>query len=113
MPRDDAEARGMLPPVTSCAYIGRGGCGMARAQIYAPEAPMSREEFLAWVKQQPSGRYERIDGIVVAMAPERASPNLRKGAARDALRQAVAEAGLNFLPDLPRWHDRAGRGQRL
>lgn len=68
---------------------------MARAQIYEPEAPMSREEFLAWIKQQPSGRYERIDGIVVAMAPERASHNLRKGAARDALRQALADAGLS------------------
>jgi Uma2 family endonuclease len=56
---------------------------------------MSREAFLAWADQQPSGRFERIDGIVVAMAPERASHNLRKGAARDALRRAVSEAGLN------------------
>lgn len=55
---------------------------------------MTREEFLTWVEQQPSGRFERIDGIVVAMAPERASHNLRKGAARDALRRAVREAGL-------------------
>ena len=55
---------------------------------------MTREEFLAWVEQQPSGRFERIDGIVVAMAPERASNNLRKGSARDALRRAVREAGL-------------------
>jgi Uma2 family endonuclease len=55
---------------------------------------MTREEFLAWVKRQPSGRFERIDGVVVAMAPERASHNLRKGAARDALRRAVREAGL-------------------
>jgi Uma2 family endonuclease len=67
---------------------------MARAQTYEPEAPMTREEFLAWVDQQPSGRFERIDGIVVAMAPERASHNLRKGAARDALRRALREAGL-------------------
>jgi Uma2 family endonuclease len=55
---------------------------------------MTREEFMAWVDQQPSGRFERIDGIVVAMAPERASHNRRKGAARDALRRAVREAGL-------------------
>ncbi|HEX4173735.1 MAG TPA: Uma2 family endonuclease, partial [Acetobacteraceae bacterium] len=47
-----------------------------------------------WVEHQPPGRFERIDGIVVAMAPERASHNLRKGAARDALRRAVREAGL-------------------
>jgi Uma2 family endonuclease len=67
---------------------------MACAQTYEPEAPMTRDEFLAWAEQQPSGRFERIDGIVVAMAPERASHNLRKGAARDALRRAVREAGL-------------------
>src|SRR3954451_16231743 len=67
---------------------------MARARIYEPETPMTRDAFLAWVAQQPSGRFERIDGIVVAMAPERASHNLRKGAARDALRRAVREAGL-------------------
>ena len=46
---------------------------MARARTHEPETPMSREEFLAWVDQQPSGRFERIDGIVVAMAPELAS----------------------------------------
>src|SRR5208337_2128398 len=67
---------------------------MARAQTHEPETPMTREEFLAWVEQQPFGRFERIDGIVVAMAPERASHNLRKGAARDALRRALREAGL-------------------
>ena len=52
---------------------------MTRAQIHEPEAPMTREEFQSWVEQQPAGRFERIDGIVVAMAPERASHNLRKG----------------------------------
>ena len=67
---------------------------MARAQTHEPETPMSREEFLAWVNQQPSGRFERIDGIVVAMAPERASHNLRKGTARDALRRGIREAAL-------------------
>jgi Uma2 family endonuclease len=67
---------------------------MARAKTHEPEIPMTRDEFLAWVEQQPSGRFERIDGIVVAMAPERASHNLRKGAARDALRRAARDAGL-------------------
>jgi Uma2 family endonuclease len=67
---------------------------MARAQIHEPETAMTRAEFLTWVEQQPSGRFERIDGIVVAMAAERASHNLCKGAARDALRRAVREAGL-------------------
>ncbi len=67
---------------------------MAPAQTYEPETPMTREEFQVWVDQQPSGRFERIDGIVVAMAPERASHNRRKGSVRDALRRAVSEAGL-------------------
>jgi Uma2 family endonuclease len=67
---------------------------MARAETHEPETPMTREEYLAWVAQQPSGRFERIDGIVVAMAPERISHNRRKGAARDALRRAVRSAGL-------------------
>ena len=65
---------------------------MARARTHEPETPMSREKFLAWVDQQPSGRFERIDGIVVAMAPERAAHILRKGAARDALRRAKSSA---------------------
>ena len=67
---------------------------MPRVQIHEPETPMTRNEYLAWVAQQPSGRFERIDGIVVAMAPERASHNLRKDAARDAMRRAVRQAGL-------------------
>lgn len=67
---------------------------MAHAQIYEPETPMTREEFLSWVHQQPSGRFERIDGIVVAMAPERISHNRRKAAARAALRRATSAAGL-------------------
>lgn len=67
---------------------------MARAEAHEPETALTREEFLAWVEQQPTGRFERIDGIVVAMAPERVSLNRRKGSARDALRRAVKEAGL-------------------
>lgn len=67
---------------------------MAPALIHEPETPMTREGFEAWVDRQPHGRFERIDGIVIAMAPERASHNLRKAAARDALRRALREAGL-------------------
>lgn len=67
---------------------------MARAPAHEPETALTRKEFLAWVDQQPTGRFERIDGIVVAMAPERVSLNRRKGSARDALRRAVKEAGL-------------------
>lgn len=67
---------------------------MANAQTREPDAAMTREEYLTWVEQQPTGRFERIDGIVVAMAPERASHNLRKAAAWNALRRAVRDAGM-------------------
>jgi Uma2 family endonuclease len=67
---------------------------MARVPIHEPENAMTRDEFLAWVERQPFGRFERIDGIVVAMAPERASHNLSKIAACNALRRVVREAGL-------------------
>jgi Uma2 family endonuclease len=67
---------------------------MSGAQTHEPETPMTRDEFRAWVDQQPSRRFERIDGIVVAMAPERVAHNRRKGAARDALRRAVGDAAL-------------------
>ncbi|HUB50130.1 MAG TPA: Uma2 family endonuclease [Acetobacteraceae bacterium] len=67
---------------------------MARAQAHEPETAMTREQYLAWVAQQPTGRFERIGGIVVAMAPERAAHNRRKGSVRDAMRRAVREAGL-------------------
>jgi Uma2 family endonuclease len=68
---------------------------MARAEIYEPDTAMTRKEFLAWVDQQTTGRFERIDGIVVAMAPERISHIRRKGLAWVALRRAIAAAGLS------------------
>ena len=67
---------------------------MSGARTHEPDTPITREEFLAWVDQQPSGRFERIDGIVVAMAPERGSHNRRKRAACNALERAVRKAGL-------------------
>ena len=67
---------------------------MPRALIHEPEERMTREAYRAWAEQQPSRRFERIEGVVVAMAPERAAHNLRKGSARDALRAAAQRAGL-------------------
>ena len=32
----------------------------------------SREEFRRWCEAQTKGRYERVDGWIVTMAPERA-----------------------------------------
>ena len=61
----------------------------------------SREEFRRWYDAQPSGRYERVDGRIVAMAPERGAHLRVKGAIYKALDRAIAAAGLDCqaLPD--------------
>ena len=55
----------------------------------SPEAErrMSREEYRRWAEAQPSGRFERIEGVVVAMTPERASHNDTKQLVWLALRR--------------------------
>jgi Uma2 family endonuclease len=67
---------------------------MPRTLIHDPEERMTREDYRVWAAQQRSHRFERIEGIVVAMAAERAAHNLRKGSARDVRRAAVRRAGL-------------------
>lgn len=66
-----------------------------------PPARLSRDAFYAWAKDQPRGRYELLDGEVVAMAPERVAHARAKGAAWVALRDALAAAGVECeaLPD--------------
>ena len=61
----------------------------------------SREEFRRWCEAQPRGRYERVDGRIVAMAPERGAHLRVKGAVFKALDRAVAVAGVGCqaLPD--------------
>ncbi len=61
----------------------------------------SRAEFRRWYAAQPKGRYERIDGRIVAMAPERGAHLRIKGAIYRALERAVTDAGLSCqaLPD--------------
>jgi len=59
-----------------------------------PPRTMGREEYRRWAEAQPRGRFERIEGRVVAMAPERAEHVEVKGAVRDALRRAMRAAGL-------------------
>ena len=54
----------------------------------------SREEYRRWCEAQPTGRYERVDGQIVAMAPERVAHVRVKGAVYSALRRAVSVAGL-------------------
>lgn len=67
---------------------------MSAPSAFEPVARMSREEYRAWAEQQPAGRFERVNGVVVAMAPERAGHNRRKALVWQALRQAVQAAGL-------------------
>ena len=62
---------------------------------------MTREEYYRWAEAQPHGRFELVDGEVVAMAPERVAHLRAKLASVLALRQAIASAGLpcEALPD--------------
>jgi Uma2 family endonuclease len=60
-----------------------------------PTSPMTREETRAWAEQQRTGRFERMNGIVVAMAPERVGHNRRKRRAYETLDRAVRAAGLS------------------
>ncbi len=52
------------------------------------------DEFIAWALEQPAGRFELDNGVVVAMAPERASHNQAKLNAVIALRGAIGARGL-------------------
>jgi Uma2 family endonuclease len=71
------------------------------AADFGSDLAMSREEYRRWAETQPSGRFERIEGLVVAMAPERRSHADRKAMVWLALRRAVAAAGLpcHVYPD--------------
>lgn len=60
-----------------------------------PSVRMTVPEFLAWSEQNPeNGRYELVDGKVVAMSPERNRHNLVKLAVAIALREAVQRSGV-------------------
>jgi Uma2 family endonuclease len=67
---------------------------MAKAEIAEPCQRMTRSEYRAWAERQPAGRFERIEGVVVAMVPERVEHNDRKMLTWLALRRAVREAGV-------------------
>jgi Uma2 family endonuclease len=58
----------------------------------APVERMSIEDFLSWVSGQDDGRFELIDGFVIAMAPERAEHMRGKQDAYIALRSAIAQS---------------------
>lgn len=56
---------------------------------------MSVDEYLAWLETQPERpRYELVDGIPVAMAPERAIHNTVKAEIYGALKMAIGAADL-------------------
>jgi Uma2 family endonuclease len=59
------------------------------------------DEFIAWALEQPSGRFELENGVVVAMAPERLSHGRAKSQGWLALRLAITARGLGCeaLPD--------------
>jgi len=61
----------------------------------------SREEYRRWYEAQPRGRYERVDGRIVAMAPERGAHLRAKIAVYKALERAISTAGVDCqaLPD--------------
>lgn len=65
------------------------------AQLY------NREEYRRWCAVQPTGRYERVDGRIVAMAPERGAHLRAKAAVYQALDRAIIIAGVacQALPD--------------
>lgn len=62
---------------------------------------LSREAYYAWAEAQPRGRFELLDGAVVAMAPERVVQARAKSRAWLMLREALAAANLpcEALPD--------------
>lgn len=59
-----------------------------------PQRIMTREEYLAWVAQQPVGRFERENGVVLGMAPETVTHARAKAAMFMALHHAIKAANL-------------------
>jgi Uma2 family endonuclease len=56
---------------------------------------LTRPEYLAWAEAQPRGRFERVDGEVVAMAPERWAHARLKARVWQALDREIRRAGLS------------------
>jgi Uma2 family endonuclease len=60
----------------------------------AKEKPLTVREFLVWANQQPSGKFELHDGVIVAMAPERFGHGQDKRRIANALEDAIRQAGV-------------------
>ena len=70
------------------------------------------DEFLAWAEENP-GRYELVDGEILAMAPQRLGHADAKYAFQTALRAGIEKSGA-ALPYGTRWRDGAReRNHRL
>ncbi len=72
---------------------------------------MSRDAYRRWVSEQPVGRFERVEGRVVAMAPECLIHADRKAMVWLTLRRAVlcCACQRTSLPCVSRWrHDCGG-----
>ena len=65
------------------------------------QTEFTADEFIAWALEQPTGRFELDNGVVVAMAPERVNHAVAKLNATIALREAIGSGGLSCqaLPD--------------
>ena len=65
------------------------------------QTEFTADEFIAWAMEQPTGRFELDNGVVVAMAPERANHAVAKLNAVIALRNAIGAQGhsCQALPD--------------
>ncbi len=66
----------------------------------SPPHRMTIEEFLDWMEEQ-HGRFELIDGMAVAMSPERSGHARTKHRVAKALENAITNAGLDceMMPD--------------
>lgn len=66
-----------------------------------PPGRMTVDQFLAWAMVQPEGRFELVDGAVVAMAPERAAHARLKARVWRAFDDQIRDRGLpcEALPD--------------
>ena len=72
-----------------------------RAMEQPKQTEFSADEFIAWALEQPTGRFELDNGVVVAMAPERVNHARAKLNVAVAFRGAIHERGLGCeaLPD--------------
>jgi Uma2 family endonuclease len=73
---------------------------MVRA-LDKPPRRMTVEQFIDWAMAQPEGRFELVDGTVVAMAPERAAHARLKARVWRAFDDQIREQGpaCEALPD--------------